>query len=68
MTKKLFNKLLFKLSLLAMFIITMTFNLEAANRHMPPRDVPELDPSSAITALSALGFACVLLRKRNRAR
>jgi hypothetical protein len=58
-------KVLWRLALLTLFVTIAASHLEAAKRR-PPQDVPEMDLSSAANALSALGLACVLLRRRNR--
>ena len=55
---------LWGLTLLALFATIAASRLEAAPKHRPPQDVPEMDSSSAASALSALGLACVLLRRR----
>jgi hypothetical protein len=58
-------KLLWRLGLLTLFVTIAASHLEAARRR-PPQDVPEMNLSSATNALSALGLACALLRRRYR--
>jgi hypothetical protein len=59
--------LLWRLTLITLFVTIAASQLEAA-RHRPPQDVPEMDSSYAANTLSALGLACVLLRRRNKSR
>ena len=51
-------------ALLALFMTITASQLGADPRHRLPQDAPEMDFSSATAALSGLGLACVLLRKR----
>lgn len=56
-------KLLHRLALFSLFVTITASHLTAAPRR-PPQDAPEMDPSSAVSGLAALGLTCCLRRKR----